>query len=345
MVNVIRTYGIGFLVMILGLTGWGDMANQSEAKKLPRGVLSGFTTSSYLNEQVKEYSFDSEVRIVINAPAADKFNPGMPTWVIVYALPNGNTIEQTIGRTTTPGMDWHFDIQHIGAQTRMLREGVKDRNIVVAYLQAYSKSWPAWTGKHPDSDKLIPKIWESVLQPFRDYHPELMLSSHSGGGALLLRYLRDVKYIPDEIQRIVFMDSIYNYNEEYKHGEKLARWLKRSRNHALSVISYDDREVLYNGKHIVSPTGGTWYRTSILYDYLTTKLPFDTVTTDNYIRHRALNGRVDLILNKNPNNKILHTVMVGEMNGFIQSITSGTKYENQIAVFGIPPAYKKWIQP
>jgi len=41
--------------------------------------------------------------------------------LILYALPNGNTIEQTKGRRVAEGLDWHFGIQHIAAQTRYLR--------------------------------------------------------------------------------------------------------------------------------------------------------------------------------------------------------------------------------
>jgi hypothetical protein len=40
-------------------------------------------------------------------------------------------------------MDWHFDIQHIGAQTRALRaRGLS--NAIVVYLEADTKSWPEW---------------------------------------------------------------------------------------------------------------------------------------------------------------------------------------------------------
>ena len=73
-----------------------------------------------------------------------------PVGLVLYALPNGNTIEQTAGKKMAPGDDWHFDIQHIAAQTRFLRERIEGYNLVVAYLEADQKSWPAWKKAHPD---------------------------------------------------------------------------------------------------------------------------------------------------------------------------------------------------
>jgi len=35
--------------------------------------------------------------------------------IILYALPNGNTTEHTMGKKKVEGDDWHFDIQHIKA--------------------------------------------------------------------------------------------------------------------------------------------------------------------------------------------------------------------------------------
>ena len=74
--------------------------------------------------------------------------PDKPVLLIFYALPNGNTIEQTIGKVLKPDNDWHFDIQHIGAQMRWLRTELTNRTLVVAYLEAATKSWPTWRKAH-----------------------------------------------------------------------------------------------------------------------------------------------------------------------------------------------------
>jgi len=47
----------------------------------------------------------------------------------------------------------------------------------------------------------------------------------------------------------------------------------------------------------------------------------------------------------NPKNEILHTVLVGDMNGFIYSMAVGTRYEKSACQFNGDLAYEKWIQP
>src|SRR5262245_15067703 len=62
-----------------------------------------------------------KIRIHVNAPLDEDGRPARATRLIVFALPNGNTLEQTLGCQMKPGLDWHYDIQHIAAQTRLLR--------------------------------------------------------------------------------------------------------------------------------------------------------------------------------------------------------------------------------
>lgn len=78
--------------------------------------LPGFKPSGYFSEQqtVIENS-PPGTRILINAPAGG-FGRNDKVLLIFYALPNGNTIEQTFGKNLKEGDDWHFNIQHIGAQ-------------------------------------------------------------------------------------------------------------------------------------------------------------------------------------------------------------------------------------
>jgi hypothetical protein len=47
----------------------------------------------------------------------------------------------------------------------------------------------------------------------------------------------------------------------------------------------------------------------------------------------------------NPENKILHTALVGEMNGLVHSATLGTSHEEKWGKFGGPRAFTKWVQP
>ena len=50
-------------------------------------------------------------------------------------------------------------------------------------------------------------------------------------------------------------------------------------------------------------------------------------------------------MHPNPDNRILHTALVGEMNGFLQGLTLGTDVADAWGQFGGPRAYTKLIQP
>lgn len=72
-------------------------------------------------EAIDILRIDPGVRIVIDRPAVVSSKPKL---LVLDALPNGETIEQTIGEAVRPGDDWHLDIPHIGAQRRFLRETI-----------------------------------------------------------------------------------------------------------------------------------------------------------------------------------------------------------------------------
>jgi len=74
----------------------------------PPTVYEGFRAGPIGNEQVRTLFIDPGVRVVMNLPAP--LQTGRPTLLITYAVPNGNTIEQTMGGSIAPGLDWHFDI-------------------------------------------------------------------------------------------------------------------------------------------------------------------------------------------------------------------------------------------
>jgi hypothetical protein len=99
-------------------------------------ILPGFKPSGLFNEQQLYIEISPPgTRILINAPL-DGFNKKSSLLLIFYSLPNGNTIEQTSGKNLKDGDDWHYNIQHIAAQTRFLRNTIKNQTIVVVYLQA-----------------------------------------------------------------------------------------------------------------------------------------------------------------------------------------------------------------
>jgi poly(3-hydroxybutyrate) depolymerase len=260
--------------------------------------------------------------------------------LIFYALPNGNTIEQTIGKQLLPGDDWHFDIQHIGAQTRFLREVLTHQNVVVAYLENSLKSWPAWRRQH--GDDFIPELLDTVKRIFAGSQMEVVLTGHSGGGSLTFGYLNRVTDIPADVRRIAFLDSNYAY-ETAKHADKLLRWLQASRDHRLCVLAYDDANALLDGKSFVSPEGGTWGRSHAMLDDFGPRFTFTSQTNNGLATHSALNGQIQFLLKENPDRKILHTVQVAR-NGFIHAMLSGTANEGMGYEYFGERAYQKWIR-
>jgi hypothetical protein len=302
--------------------------------------LPGFVTSPYFNEQICMFKYEPGVRILINAPGADIFDRHKPTEIVLFALPNGNTIEQTVGKKLDPGDDWHYDIQHIGAQTRFLRSQSGGTNLVVVYLETLQKSWPSWKSKHPEYPSVINSLVGYLTDLFSDYNPFVVLTGHSGGGSFTFGFLDSVDEIPNNIKRISFLDSNYGYDDTY--GPKLLKWIKHSDEHFLSVIAYNDSAALYNEKPVVSATGGTWYRSKMMRDFLDNQFEFEELEDDDFITYTALDGRIKFILKKNPDRLILHTVQV-ELNGFIQGMVSGTSLENDGYKYYGQRAYSEFI--
>ena len=302
--------------------------------------LTGFHESPQFNERVASFTFDPEVKVHINAPASPAFAKGKKVLLVFFTLPNGNTTEQTIGHKLQPGDDWHFDIQHIGAQTRFLREMIKDRVIVVAYLEADMKSWPAWRRKH--SDGKIPEIISTVRKIFTNSPMEIVLSGHSGGGSFIFGYMNAISKIPDDVIRIAFLDSNYAYNTT-DHLSKLTNWLKASKQHRLCVLAYHDDIALLNGKTFVSAEGGTWGRSHAMLKDFGASFKFTSKQLgDDLEKVSALDGRIQFLLKENPEKKIFHTVQV-ERNGFIHAMVSGTSNEDKGYEYFGERAYGKWV--
>ena len=276
----------------------------------------------------------NKTSIQINLPdSLERLSTKKKTLLIFFSLPNGNNIAWTMGKKMQPGDDWHFDIQHIAAQTRYLRLIMKDYNIIIAYMASELKSWPAWKKQQVNGPKEIKRIVDSISGIFAIYHPEIMLNSHSGGGSFIFGYLDALDTIPEKITRLGFIDSDYGY-EDSMHTGKLVRWLKSSGKHHLNVLAYNDSVVIFNGKPLVSATGGTWYRTKLLQQKLGEYFPFSNTTDSSLIHYTSLSNRIDIYLKTNQEGKIYHTEQVAR-NGFIHTVLSGTKYQKKAA-------YKYW---
>ncbi len=288
-------------------------------------------------ETYEELRLDRGVRVVVNRPEEASSKPVL---LVFYATPNGSTIEQTIGKAIAAGDDWHFDIQHIGAQTRFLRRRITDRNVVVAYLENDLKSWPSWRKAHGNA--AIPALVDAVHARFPDPRTRLALSGHSGGGSLVFGYLTTVSAIPDDVERIACLDANYAYETEL-HRDKLTTWLKASDAHSLVVLAYNDSVALLDGKSFVSASGGTWGRSHQMVADLEPTFPLVRQFRDGLDRRTALDGRLTFLLKENPDRKILHTVQV-ERNGFIECLLSGTPHEGSGYIYLGDRAYAPLIR-
>ena len=322
----------------------------------PSAGFADFQSTNSFGERIALFTLEPEVKVRINAPLptessakekqlrSPKDEPAEPKprkpLLILFALPNGNTTEQTIGKTIKPGDDWHYDIQHIGAQTRFLRQLLPERPIIVAYLENNLKAWPAWRKKY--GDKQIPEIIEAVKKPFAGENPDLVLTGHSGGGSFTFGYLNTLEVIPNEVIRIAFLDSNYAYDPALGHKEKLVRWLKASSDHALCILAYNDAIALLDGKPFVSAAGGTWGKSHQMQHDFAEDFSFTTQTNADFQRFTALDGRVQFILKENPERKIFHTVQV-ERNGFIHAMVTGTPNENKGYEYFGARAYTNWV--
>jgi len=301
-----------------------------------------FTATTNYGEMIRSMDLGIDGRALIDAPAPAGFGTNKTVLLIFYALPNGNSIEQTFGKSTTLTNEWRFEIQHIGAQTRWLRAALTNRTVVVAYLEAPQKSWPAWRREPGHDDQANVRILQRVSGLFSAYPLELALTSHSGGGGFMLGWIGAVKAIPDNVIRIAFLDSDYAYTRE-AHAEKLINWLNASAEHHLCILAYHDAIALYQGKPFVSEAGGTWGRSHALLADLAGQFAFTSQTNGALETHAARNGQIQFLLHENPGKAILHTVQV-ERNGFIQALVSGTALEGVGYTYFGERAYTNWIQ-
>lgn len=305
--------------------------------------LPGFTRTTPFEEQVRSVTLASGVRVYVNAPAA--IDAARPTRVIVYATPNGNTLEQTLGGAKGAGVDWHFDIQHVAAQVRRLREVDARENIVLAVTQAPKLSWPAFRAGNAEAGKVIGSVIELAKEGLAGTSVNVDLTGHSGGGSFIFGFINSVEVIPSWVRRIAFLDANYSYDDAAGHGEKLLAWLRGDAARRLVVIAYDDREITLDGKKVVGPTGGTYRATGRMLERLRKDVAVREASDGVFTAYSALGGQVWCFVHANPENKILHTALVGEMNGLLQAEALGTPEEGRWGAFGGPRAYERWVTP
>lgn len=291
-------------------------------------------------ERVQVYELYPGVTATLVSPA--RLDHRKPVELILYALPNGNTTAETMGRAMADSVGWRYDIQHIAAQTRALRaRGVPQS--VVAYLEADSRSWPTWRARlgYTNANRRIVEMVNQLRTVLGD-PPGLSvtLTGHSGGGSFMFGFIEGQDSLPPWLTRIAFLDANYNFSPV--HTDKLVAWLRHDPHHQLVTLAYDDREIMLDGKKVVSDSGGTWRATQRMIAALAPSLPLVRDTLGPFIRYRA--PQVELLLHPNPQNRILHTEMIGEMNGYLHAMLRGRPaYDRGPAVLGPPRAYSAFV--
>ncbi len=299
----------------------------------------GFQRTAEFNEQVRWSRSHSGIRTMINAPSTLR---AVRRLLVIYATPNGNTIEQTLGCAASQDLDWRHDIQHVAAQVRRLRELDTTQDLVLAVVQAPELSWPAFRGKQSGADSMIQDLVATLGQEVAA--DRIALACHSGGGSFVFGCLNAVAEVPPAFERIVFLDANYAYSDDQRHGDKLLAWLKGNANRKLIVIAYDDREITLDGKRVVGPDGGTFRASQRMLDRFRRDLALTEHPAGEFRHTSGLGGQVQFFIHPNPQNKILHTALVGEMNGLLQGLALGTDQAKQWGQFGGPRAYGQWIQ-
>src|SRR5262249_37240330 len=147
----------------------------------------------------------------------------------------------------------------------------------------------------------------------------IALLGHSGGGSFITGYINGGPEIPGNLETIAYLDANYSYSDEEHHGDKLLAWLKGDTTRRLIVIAVDDRDGLDNGKKIVRDTGGTYRSTHRMLDRFSKDMKVADVSAEPFERFTADDGRIRVYIHKNPEKKILHTILV-EKNGFLEAM-------------------------
>lgn len=277
--------------------------------QLPERITSSFERDTLSNDVLLTYDEP------LSMPA------GKPMKLILYALPNGSSMAAGYGKQVQENDPFVFESQHIGAQTRFIRQLDTSHTYVVVYVENGLKSWPAWVRTHADEapQEQIAKVVAHIWDRYAIWNPELSLTCHSGGGRFIFSYLESQPKIPEYVCQVVFLDANYGYEAEL-HLPKLRKWLENGRNQ-LQVIAYNDSVVVFQGKPLVSPTGGTWYRSK----RMIADLGMQAGKREDIVQYyNSPSGNAEVILIDNPEARIFHSVLV-ERNGFIHSLLRPTE--------------------
>jgi len=303
---------------------WSLLSDEGPFEPMRYGAIKP-RVPEFAGETWETHFFPAQIRAVIGRPTL--LAPAAPVQLVIYAVPAGNTIEQTLGRRLRADDDWHFDIQHIAAQTRWLRAHGHP-NLAIAVVEPMGKSWVNWTREMPQAGAKFGAVIEQLRQLAQT--ARITLASHSAGGSAIFSLLDDSEHVPDDVERIVLLDSNYRYDATCAHAPKFAAWLQGAADRVLFVAAYEDFRARLDGKAFVSETGGTWGRSQAMLADLAGALGGFVRREDQgpLEDYRSKDGRAIFLLRRNPEVMIWHTRLV-ELNGFIHAMLAGTADEGR----------------
>lgn len=292
----------------------------------------------FAGERWETRFFAGGVRALIGRPTASVAD--QPTQLVIYAVPAGNTIEQTLGRALRADDDWHFDIQHIAAQARWLRAHGRP-NLVLAVVAPERGSWVTWTREMPEVGAKLGVLLDGLRRAVPG--ARLTLASHSAGGSATFSLLDALERMPEDVERVALLDSDYRYDAARGHAAKLAEWLRGGDRRTLVVSAYEDFRARLDGKPFVTEQGGTWGRSQAMKTDLAALLGDFTERHDGPLADcRGAGGRAIFLLRRNPEAAIWHTRLV-ELNGFILALLAGTSDEGHGYGYLAPRVYGEFV--
>jgi hypothetical protein len=288
-----------------------------------RPPLEGFARSPWFGEQVRLVEPSAGVRVLLNAPG--ELRAGAPLRVVLYAAPDGTTLEQTLGCRPAEGLDGRFDSQHVAAQVRRLREVAPDEDLVLACAAAEGLGWPAWRARAGDGASRA--VVERVLAALPGgAAARVSLAAHGEGGSFVLGFVEDHRVIPGSVDRIALLAADGCYSDS-AHGTQLLAWLRNSSAHHLLVLGSDD--------------GGT----GRMVEFLGRGFELQVRESDDLAETSGLDGRISVIQPRVREAGLPHAALVAERNGLLHALTLGTGAAGTWGRFGGPRGWEAWIQP
>jgi len=299
------------------------------------GLAVALVSAAPAADVTREEALAGGVKLAVNMPAGVE----RASLLVVYATPNGSSAMETLGRRPRSAAEWTYDIQHVLAQVRAYRRLMPGEGVALAVMQAPEKSWPTWRLKTGDSPERMRALIEQLRSRLAPKGTVAMLA-HSGGGSVIWALIESGD-LPPWIARIGFLDANYSYYRA-KHAEPILRWLDGDAQRRLVVVAYDDRFVALDGQPVVGQDGGTQRATARMRSAIDAHRPLTKSQAGECDRWTDAAGQVDVRVDRNYTNAILHTALVGDMNGVLHALTFGTAAPSP---FGRPRAYTAFIEP